>query len=132
MTGKYQADLPDRRFGWLVLFATLPTLFCCALPIAFVALGFGASWAALYSSLPVIGLVAGNKIWFFAISAVLILLASWLTFRPGQTCPSDPHLAALCTRAHIWNRRLVIASALIWGIGFFAAYLSAPLLVWLG
>ncbi len=120
------AALP--RFGWLVLFATLPTLFCCALPIAFVTLGFGASWAALYASVPVIGLVAANKIWFFAISAVLLLVASLLAFRPGQSCPTDPKLAELCTKARLWNRRLIYISMAVWLIGFFAAYLAVPVL----
>ena len=119
------------RFGWLLLFTTIPTLFCCALPIAFVTLGFGASWAALYSSVPAIGFVALHKMWFFVGSAVLILFAAGLAFRPGQTCPSDPQLAAACTSARKWNRRLILLSALIWFTGFSAAFLALPLMEWL-
>jgi len=76
----------------------------------------------------VIGLVAANKIWFFAISAVLLFVAGVMAFRPGQSCPSDPRLAALCNKARLWNRRLIFMSMTVWFIGFFAAYLAVPIL----
>ncbi len=120
------------RFGWLVLFATIPTLFCCALPIVFVTLGFGASWAALYSSVPVIGLVAANKIWFFVASGILLSVALWMILRSGQTCPSDPKLAAVCNNARKWNKRLVFMALAVWFTGFFAAYLALPIMELLG
>ncbi len=121
-------DIPQRKFGWLVLFTTVPTLFCCALPIAFVTLGFGASWASLYASVPVIGMVAANKLWFFAISALLLAMAFWLAFRPRQSCPTDPELAHYCETSQVWNKRLLFMSLLIWTVGFVAAYLSVPLM----
>lgn len=123
---------PRRRFGWLVLFASVPTLVCCALPIAFVTLGFGASWAALYSAVPLIGFVAGNKIWFFVISALILALAAYVQFRPGRSCPTDPELAALCASADRWNKRLIFAALAVWLIGFASAYLSLPLMELLG
>lgn len=121
----------ERRIGFLALFTSLSTLFCCALPIAFVMLGFGASWAALYNAVPLIGFVALNKLWFFIGSGLLILLAGWLVFRPGRTCPVDPELARLCERAKRWNRRVLYLTGVIWLTGFVAAYLSVPLLEWL-
>ena len=128
-----EQDVPSQsRFGWLVLFATIPTLFCCALPILFVTLGFGASWAALYSSVPVIGLVAANKIWFFGLSGIMLAVAGWMAFRPGQTCPSDPKLAALCNNARKWNKRLIYMSMAVWLTGFTAAYLAVPILELVG
>ncbi len=131
MTDTTKQKRPQQKLGWLVLFTTIPTLFCCALPIAFVTLGFGASWAALYASVPVIGIVAANKIWFFAASALMLAAAFWLAFRPGQSCPVDPDLARHCNTAKVWNRRFLYLSALIWLVGFGAAYLSVPLLEWL-
>jgi len=121
-------DQPQGKLGWLVLFTTVPTLFCCALPIAFVTLGFGASWASLYASIPVIGMVATHKLWFFAISAVLLAIAFWLAFRPGKSCPTDPELARYCETTQLWNKRLLFISLLVWTIGFVAAYLSVPLM----
>ena len=131
MKQEHQNTAAPKPFGWLLLFTTIPTLFCCALPIAFVTLGFGASWAALYASMPVIGMVASHKIWFFGGSALFLLVALWLTYRPGQTCPSDPQLARACQSAHKWNKRLIVLSGLIWLTGFSAAYLALPIMEWL-
>ena len=131
LTGAKGTGDVQPKLGWLVLFTTLPTLFCCALPIAFVTLGFGASWASLYASLPVIGLVAAHKSWVFVASGLLLLTAFWLAFRPGQTCPADPQMARLCARAQVWNRRILYLALLVWLTGFTAAYLSVPLLEWL-
>jgi len=119
---------PAFGFGWLALFATIPTLFCCALPILFVTLGFGASWAALYASAPFIGMVATHKIWFFAASGLLLLVALWMAFRPGQSCPADSELAALCNGARKWNRRLILLAVAVWRTGFTAAYLALPIM----
>ncbi len=124
LPGRFAAG---RGLGWLALFASLPTLLCCALPIVFVALGFGASWAALYSSFPVIGVIIAHKLWIFIGSGLLLTLAAWLLWRPGQSCPPQPELARLCRRVQRWNRRLVLAGAAIWLLGFTAAYLSVPL-----
>jgi len=122
-----QAGL-ERGVGLAALFTSLSTLFCCALPILFVTLGFGASWAALYASIPAIGFIAQNKFWFFIFSGALLAIALFMLFRPGQSCPSDPKLAALCATTRRWNKRLIYVSMMVWLTGFVAAYLSVPLL----
>ena len=77
-------------------------------------------------------LVASNKIWFLGLSGVLLAIAGWMAFRPGQTCPSDPKLAALCNNARKWNKRLIFMSMAVWLTGFFAAYLAVPILELVG
>jgi hypothetical protein len=117
--------------AWLTLFASTGTLVCCALPMALVTLGMGATVAALTSGFPLLVTLSQHKLWIFAISGALLALSGWLLFRPGRSCPADPELSRLCNRAQVWNRRVYWASVAVWGIGFFAAYLALPLRLWL-
>jgi len=113
--------------SWLALFASAGTLVCCAIPIVLVTLGLGATVAALTSSFPVIIALSEQKAWVFGISALLLVTAGWLLFRPGRSCPVDPAEARACNRAQSWNRRVLVLSGIIWSLGFFAAYLALPL-----
>src|SRR5258708_14674476 len=79
-------------------------LICCALPFLLVTLGFGATVAALTSSVPWLIPLSEHKEWIFVGSGALLLLSAWLVYRPGQPCPSDPRLQRLCTRTRTWNR----------------------------
>lgn len=117
---------------WLALFATTGTLICCALPIALVTLGLGATVAALTSSFPFLITLSQHKEWVFAGSGVMLALSGWLVYRSGRTCPADPELGRLCNKTQVWNRRIFWASVTIWNIGFFAAFLALPLRTWLG
>lgn len=120
------------RWGWLILFTSSSTLICCALPILLVTLGLGAVSASLFETLPFLGTLATHKIWMFLGSAIILGLGGWALFRRGRYCPADPILAAECARAHRWNIRVWQVSAIIWCIGFFAAYLSLPIYVLFG
>ncbi len=117
----------ETALSTLTLFASMGTLVCCALPIALVALAGGASVVALLDSAPFLVPLTRNKEFVFVGAALLIGGSAWLLWRPGRSCPTDPALAAACRRAERWNRRLVLLSAAIWGVGFFAAFLALPL-----
>jgi len=123
-----RGGLERSRWGWLLLFTSTTTIICCALPILLVSIGFGAVSAAMFSNMPFLVDLAQHKIWLFAGSGALLLLAGWALFRPGRSCPVDPVLAAKCEAADHWNRRLLSLSAGLWVLGFIAAYLSLPLL----
>lgn len=123
---------PEGLASWLTLFASTGTLLCCALPITLVTLGLGATVAAMTSAFPWLILLSKHKVWIFAFSGVLLLVSGWLLLRPGRSCPTDPELAALCTRAERWNRRIYWISVTIWGLGFLAAYVALPVRIWLG
>jgi len=116
---------------WLTLFTSTGTLLCCALPITLVTLGMGATVAALTSSFPFLITLSQHKTWIFIVSGVLLAVSGWLLYRPGRACPIDPQLGQLCNRTQVWNRRVYWTSLVIWGIGFFAAYLALPLRRWL-
>lgn len=117
-----------QTWSWLLLFTTSGTLLCCALPITLVSLGLGATVAGLASSAPWLIALSQYKGWMFLLSAILIALATWAVYRPGRSCPTDPELAAACARADTWNRRFITVSAVMWLIGFVAAYVL-PILV---
>jgi len=128
-----EITLPSKQTGltWLTLFASVGTLICCALPVTLVTLGMGATVAALTSSFPLLITLSQHKIWIFLVSGGLLAVSGWLMYRPGRTCPTDPALARLCNRAQAWNRRVYWTSTLIWGAGFFAAYVALPVRIWL-
>ena len=120
------------KLSWLTLFVSTGTLLCCALPILLVSLGLGATVAALTSNIPFLITLGENKAWVFALSGGLLLLTGWLLYRTGRACPTDRAMNDLCSRAHLWNRRIHGSSVAIWSIGFFAAYLALPIRIWLG
>ena len=126
-----RAESQEKRLTWLALFASTGTLVCCALPIALVTLGFGATVAALSSNVPFLVTLTLHKAWVFSASGALLAISGWLIFRPGRTCPTDSELSALCDQTQGWNRRSFWVSVVIWGIGFFTAYLALPLRLWL-
>lgn len=119
---------PGRKWGFLTLFASTGTLFCCALPMLLVSLGLGAASATMIAHVPFLKVMARHEPVIFAFSFLMISISAWSVYRPGRTCPSDPELAAQCAKADRWNKRILFISATIWLIGFSARYLSVPLL----
>ncbi len=117
---------------WVTLFASTGTLVCCALPIIMVTFGMGATVAALTRSIPFLITLSQHKVWVFAGSAIMLALSAWMMYRPGRACPVDRGLGALCDRTRVWNRRIYRTSVILWGLGFFAAFVALPLRNWLG
>lgn len=112
-----------RTWSWILLFTTSGTLICCAIPITLVSLGFGAVVASMASAAPWLVTLSMYKGWMFLAAALLIAAGAWAVYRSSRNCPADPELARICQRADSWNRRFVVASAMLWAIGFTAAYL---------
>jgi len=103
------------------------TLVCCGLPILLVSVGLGSAVTGLVGAAPWLVAWSRHKAWVFAASALLLAAGAWMLYRPGRTCSTDPDLGRLCGRLDRWNRRAYWVSVVIWGIGFFAAYLLLPL-----
>lgn len=107
--------------------AVLGTLVCCALPIALVALGLGGAVATLVETAPWLVSLSRHKEWMFLGAGALLAVNYWALYRseaaacrPGGAChPSRP--------LGRWLRRIHWSSVVVYGIGFFAAYLSLPL-----
>jgi hypothetical protein len=111
-----------KRWGVLLLFASIPTLLCCALPILLVSLGMGSVVASLYGDkLPFLQWFGRNEEITFGATAAILLFAGWILYRSGRTCPTDPLLAQACKNADTWNRRFYWFAVAVWCIGVFAA-----------
>jgi hypothetical protein len=122
--------------NYLSLFTSFGTLLCCALPSLLVLLGLGATVASFLSAVPWLVTLSRHKNWVFAVSGVLIAsnflytyaLAPRLHAR-GGACPAD---AEICDAATRMSRVILWASAVIYLVGFFTAYLLGPLLMRFG
>jgi len=115
--------IKPRKWGVWILFASVPTLLCCALPILLVSLGMGSVAAAIYGKyFPFLRWFGFHENLTFGFTAFILLIAGWTLYRSGRTCPSEPALAALCNKAHNWNVTFYWGSVVIWCIGFVAAY----------
>jgi mercuric ion transport protein len=123
-----------RRSGWLnyfSLFTSLSTLLCCALPSLLVLLGLGATVASLLSTVPWLVTLSRHKGWTFAVSGVLIALSFVNTYylapklRNDQCDADDPNACAEVSRL---SKGLLWASAGIYVVGFFVAYVLGPIL----
>ena len=121
----------ETSLTWLALFTTTGTLVCCAIPIILVSLGMGATVAAMVSNIPFLLTLSQHKLLVFGISGVMLLVAAFIMYRPNRSCPTDAELAKLCHKTQRWNRRIYWFSVMLWGIGFFAAFLALPLQIWL-
>lgn len=118
-----------RKWAWLVLFASLPTLICCALPILLVSLGFGSVVAAIYSEyLPFLKWFGLNSTLTFSITIIILLLTAYALYRPSRTCPANPELAMACESTQKWNRRFFWIALFIWIIGAFTTFVMPHLL----
>ncbi|MGE4502281.1 MAG: hypothetical protein AB7D03_05375 [Thiomicrospira sp.] len=117
-----------KKWGIWILFASVPTLLCCALPVILVSLGMGSAVVSLYSEhLPFLQWFGMNPAITFSITALILAGAGWLLYRPGRTCPADPDLAKACQSANRWNHRFFWSAVVIWCIGAFFAF-ALPLL----
>lgn len=123
--------------GYLSLFTSFGTLLCCALPSLLVLAGLGATVASFLAFAPWLVTLSRNKDWVFAASGILIGLnfAYVYAIAPrlraqGAACPADAPDA--CATASRGSRVVLWFSAIIYGAGFFSAYVLGPLLMRLG
>jgi len=130
------ANIAIRRTSvsaYAALFASLTTLFCCALPALLVLLGFGlTSVLIFFTAIPGWELFGAYEMWYFAVSGGLLAAGFYLAYSQqalrNQNCEiSEGGTESACSTATRWNRRILWLSlslyslALvvnIWGIGW--------------
>jgi hypothetical protein len=69
-----------------------------------------------------------NKVWSFAVSAVLLSMAGLWQWRYRHVCPTDPELARACAWSKKWGLRLYWVSLALFLVGFVFAYVLPNLL----
>ena len=129
--------LQDRFLSYTSLFTSFGTLVCCALPSILVLIGLGATVASFLTAVPWLVTLSRHKEWVFGISGALIALNFVYVYRvaprlraAGEACPIDE--ANTCSTADQVSRVTLWTSAVIYLVGFFAAFILGPLLVRFG
>lgn len=113
----------------LSLFTSLSTLICCALPALFVALGAGAVLAGIVSAVPQLIWLSEHKLLVFGVAGLMLVLSGVMRYRSRfAPCPADAKLAEQCQRLRKQSGIIYIVSLIIYGIGFFFAFI-APLMM---
>ena len=109
--------------AFLSLFTSVGTLFCCALPAAFVLLGFGATFAAITDFLPQIYWFGEHKSVVFFIGGFFLVASGFLHLKvqAPETCDVD----GACNETKSWSIPLLYTSTVIYGVGAFFAF-AAP------
>ncbi len=116
--------------SYLSLFASVGTIFCCALPTFLVFLGFGASFAGLIGVFPQITWFSEYKSLVFLVSGGLILVSAFMLYLNQNTlCPLDPNEARACATGRKISTIMVFVAAALWVIGFFFSYLAVKIFV---
>ena len=128
---------PRSRSGtlsYLSLFTSVGTLLCCALPSLLVLFGLGATVASVLSEVPWLVTMSHHKNSVFAVAGILICGSFIYTYaiaprlqRTSRAC--DPNDPAACQTATRFTRIVLWASAVLYMIGCFSAYILGPLLV---
>jgi mercuric ion transport protein len=117
--------------SYFSLFTSLSTLLCCALPSLLVLFGLGASVASILSFLPWLVALSHHKVLTFSISGALIACSFLNTYyilprwTERECSPDDPDA---CAEAGKLTRILLWASAAIYTVGFFVAFVMGPIL----
>jgi hypothetical protein len=114
-----------KLFPFLSLFTSMSTLLCCALPALLVSLGLGAVMAGLASRLPALIWVSEHKPQVFLSAATLLLINGLILWKNKDApCPIDPELRNACIKGRRISRNIYFISLVVFGIGFFFAYLA--------
>jgi mercuric ion transport protein len=131
MTSPANRSVRSSLLSYFSLFTSVGTLLCCALPSMLVLAGLGASVASMLTSAPWLVPLARHKPWMFAVSGVLIALSFLNMYylaprlKENACAPEDP---SRCEQASRFSEVLLWASAAIYAVGFFSAYLLGPIL----
>jgi hypothetical protein len=110
----------------LTLFGSLGTLLCCALPALLVSIGAGAAMASLVTAVPQLVWISEHKLPLFVFAGLMLAIAGVSAYRNrSMPCPIDPAQAKSCRRMRRWSAGVFVISAVLYGIGFYFAFVAA-------
>ena len=131
MNTSLRGSASSSLLSYFSLFTSVGTLLCCALPSLLVLAGLGASVASTLSALPWLVALSRHKQWTFTVSGILIALSFLNMYyiapqlSANACAPGNP---SACETASKFSKVLLWASAAIYVVGFFSAYLLGPIL----
>ena len=112
----------------LSLFASLSTLWCCALPALLVSLGMGAALAGFISAVPWMTALSAHKEALFIGAGLMLVVSSVLQYRGRHApCPADPLKAKACMRFRALGKWMLVFAWGIYAIGVFFAFFAADI-----
>ena len=132
------SSLREDFSAYLSLFASLATLFCCALPALLVLFGLGlTSVLAFFTAIPGWQNFGAYDIWLFPLCGLLLGVGFYFAYTrqgrlQGEVCemPAGGRESA-CSTTTRWNRRILWFSLFLyslavvmnfWGIGWMRAH----------
>ena len=117
--------------SFFALFGSTSTLICCALPAIIASFAGGAAVASLVSAFPFLVILSKFKAVFFIFGGLLLATAGFLIFRPKSKIACTI-TGEGCETADRFSKFTFWISLIIYGVGFFFAYLAVPVMRWLG
>jgi|TARA_B100001741_G_scaffold249552_1_gene211120 hypothetical protein len=116
--------MEDKSVNILSLFASSSTLICCALPAMFVALGAGASFAALVTNFPFLIVLSQYKTSITIFAFTMIIIAGYANYKTyHMPCPADPELGRACLQTRKRSRVLYYFSTLVFVVATSFTYI---------
>ncbi len=113
----------------LTLMTSFSTLFCCALPALFVAVGAGAALAGIVSNVPQLIWLSEHKIFLFGFAGFMLTASGIMRYSSRNApCPINPDQARACTRLRKISLVIYIGSVLIYATGVFFAFIAPHLI----
>ena len=115
-----------RAVAGSALGAALASLLCCALPALLALVGLGTTVAAVVSAVPWLVTLSTHKGWVFLAAGLLVASSRvYLSYGVPHLTPEGASCPPSVGR---WTRRIWWASVLLYGIGFFVAFVLGPFL----
>lgn len=121
--------LHDHVLPTLMLFGSLGTLLCCALPALLVSLGAGAAVIGLVSTFPQLIWLSEHKVGLFIFAGAMLLASGVSRYMTRNApCPIDPKEAQACKRLRRISSGIFYFSLMVYTVGFFFAFLAKYLI----
>ena len=119
----------NKILSFFSLFGSLSTLLCCALPVTFVALGMGATFAGLTSSFPQITWLTAHKNTLFVITGITLILSYYLIKRSEKlSCPIDENQKNACKSSKKISKYIFWGSLVLYIVGLLFSFIIPRIL----
>jgi len=124
--------MKEKIISFLSLFGSSTTLLCCALPATLSIIAGGAAVGSLISVFPWLITISRYHNWIFLVAGILLLINGVFVLRPKGKMACAVTGGKGCEVAGSFSKRMFWISIILYGIGFFFAYLYVLIVKFLG